>query len=205
MADLYEVLQVSPSAEPEVIRAAFRALARKHHPDFGGDQHQMMAINEAWNVLGDRQRRSAYDASRGGLRQRTNAVAQRNSTSAHPPVSHRSERGPLAAAAERAADRVAERAETRQEAGTAGRGEAPGDRPYGTVLDFGRYAGWSVRELGTHDPDYLQWLQRTPIGRSFKTEIEQVLEARGLGSAPAATASRTIERRRSSGFRFRAR
>ena len=31
--DFYRVLQVDPAAEPEVIRAAYRALARKYHPD----------------------------------------------------------------------------------------------------------------------------------------------------------------------------
>src|SRR5206468_3218431 len=35
----------------------------------------------------------------------------------------------------------------------------------GTVLDFGRYAGWTVGDLSRHDPDYLLWLERTPIGR----------------------------------------
>jgi curved DNA-binding protein CbpA len=51
--DLYEVLQVDRGAEPEVIRAAYRALARRNHPDFGGDARRMATINEAWNVLGD--------------------------------------------------------------------------------------------------------------------------------------------------------
>ena len=60
--DLYEVLQVDRRAEPEVVRAAYRALARKNHPDFGGDVRRMASINEAWAVLGDPARRAAYDA-----------------------------------------------------------------------------------------------------------------------------------------------
>ena len=47
--DLYEVLQVHRRAEPDVIRAAYRALARKYHPDFGGDAVPGWSrINEAW-------------------------------------------------------------------------------------------------------------------------------------------------------------
>ena len=48
MNDPYEVLQVHRRAEPEVIRAAYRALARKYHPDFGGEPSRMIAITEAW-------------------------------------------------------------------------------------------------------------------------------------------------------------
>ena len=62
MIDLYEVLQVDRHAEREVMRAAYRALARKHHPDFGGRAREMALINEAWSVLGDPARRAAYDA-----------------------------------------------------------------------------------------------------------------------------------------------
>lgn len=33
------------------------------------------------------------------------------------------------------------------------------------MLDFGRYEGWSLGELVVHDPEYLEWLERMPIGR----------------------------------------
>src|ERR1700690_3645545 len=70
MEDHYDVLQVNPRAEPEVIRAAYRVLARKYHPDHGGDAARMIALNDAWDVLGDADRRAVYDASRrvGGSR-----------------------------------------------------------------------------------------------------------------------------------------
>jgi molecular chaperone DnaJ len=64
MTDPYEVLQVHQLAETEVIQAAFRVLARKHHPDSGGDPARMVALNEAWRILGNRKRRSAYDLKR---------------------------------------------------------------------------------------------------------------------------------------------
>jgi len=44
-----------------------------------------------------------------------------------------------------------------------------------TVLDFGRYAGWSVAELARHDPDYLRWLCRHSSGLRFRDAISRVL------------------------------
>lgn len=46
-----------------MIRAAFRVLARIYHPDFGGDVRRMIALNDAWPVLGDERRRAASDAA----------------------------------------------------------------------------------------------------------------------------------------------
>jgi hypothetical protein len=57
----YEVLGVSPSASSDQVRAAYRAAARDHHPDAGGEQSRMQAVNAAWRVLGDPARRAAYD------------------------------------------------------------------------------------------------------------------------------------------------
>src|SRR5687767_10457447 len=63
--DLYEVLQVSPKAEPEVIQAAYRRLALKYHPD--PNRHsptpleRMTELNRAYEVLSDPSRRAAYD------------------------------------------------------------------------------------------------------------------------------------------------
>jgi DnaJ-class molecular chaperone len=57
----YETLGVGPDASQREIRDAYRALARKHHPDQSRDAGAMPAINEAYRVLGDRTRRSAYD------------------------------------------------------------------------------------------------------------------------------------------------
>jgi hypothetical protein len=65
--DLYEILQVSPRAEPEVIEAAFRRLARMYHPDVhpsGGDPGRMVAFNLAYETLKDPAKRAAYDRRR---------------------------------------------------------------------------------------------------------------------------------------------
>jgi curved DNA-binding protein CbpA len=64
--NLYRVLQVDPSAEPEVIEAAYRRLALKYHPDRNlGDaqaEEQMKRINEAFRVLGKPDLRAHYDS-----------------------------------------------------------------------------------------------------------------------------------------------
>jgi curved DNA-binding protein CbpA len=67
--DLYAELGVTPQAEPEVIRAAFRALAQRYHPDrqVGASSlwaAKMARINQAYSVLSQPERRRAYDASR---------------------------------------------------------------------------------------------------------------------------------------------
>jgi len=61
--DAYEVLQVHQKAELDVIRAAFRTLARKYHSDSGGTGARMASMNEAWAVLGNPESRAAHDAA----------------------------------------------------------------------------------------------------------------------------------------------
>jgi len=63
--DLYRVLQVDPTADPDVIQAAYRVLARKRHPDLVGDEQGMKALNAAWEILGSAERRARYDRERG--------------------------------------------------------------------------------------------------------------------------------------------
>jgi DnaJ-like protein len=60
--DYYRVLGVARDAEPIVIRAAFRALAKRYHPDTGiKDDKKFREINEAHEVLSDAERRAEYD------------------------------------------------------------------------------------------------------------------------------------------------
>ncbi len=62
--DAYEVLQVHRRAEPDVIEAAFRRLARKYHSDVSGMDdggRRMRELNAAYEVLRDPLRRAAYD------------------------------------------------------------------------------------------------------------------------------------------------
>jgi Flp pilus assembly protein TadB len=67
MADYYVTLHVDPRADPDVIEAAYRRLARKWHPDTSAAPDaavQMQRLNEAYAVLRDPDRRRAYDANR---------------------------------------------------------------------------------------------------------------------------------------------
>jgi len=59
----YEALQVSPSADREMIDRAFRLLAKRYHPDNKntGDPGKFKFLVEAYRVLSDSKRRAAYD------------------------------------------------------------------------------------------------------------------------------------------------
>ncbi|HVA87673.1 MAG TPA: DnaJ domain-containing protein [Candidatus Saccharimonadales bacterium] len=154
--DFYRVLQVDPAAEPEVIRAAYRALARKYHPDVsGGSDDRMVPINRAWAVLANPVMRAAYDRGRGAL-------------AARPPV-----------------------AAPHETHGTSIPSERPPGRPSGTVLTFGRYEGWSLGQLAQHDPDFLEWFARAPIGRAYRAEIDVLLAARGKARTGSSESPRT--------------
>ena len=61
----YETLDVAPDATLADIKAAFRRLASQHHPDRGGDTARAAAINDAYAVLSDSERRARYDAGLG--------------------------------------------------------------------------------------------------------------------------------------------
>ena len=60
---------------------------------------------------------------------------------------------------------------------------APRPKASPDVLDFGRYAGWSLRDLARHDPDYLRWLSRHSSGIRHRRLIEELLTAAQAHSA----------------------
>lgn len=65
--DYYEVLGVSPTSDQVVIRAAYKAMMLKYHPDTNATaeaEARAKAINEAYAVIGNPAERSRYDASR---------------------------------------------------------------------------------------------------------------------------------------------
>lgn len=65
MVNYFEVLNVSEHAEPEVIKASYRALCKKYHPDnqsghSAQDDEKMQLINEAYQILSDPVKKAEY-------------------------------------------------------------------------------------------------------------------------------------------------
>ena len=60
-ADLYDELGVTGDATADDIKAAYRAQAKKLHPDAGGDSEKFGALQKAYDVLSDPERRQRYD------------------------------------------------------------------------------------------------------------------------------------------------
>jgi curved DNA-binding protein CbpA len=204
MPDYYEVLQVHPRAESEVIRAAYRTLARKYHPDVeGGSSARMIALNDAWDVLGDPVRRAAYDAARNGSGSRQPTAGAGTAGSTRPTGSawgadrtqSAGQAGTTAGSAGSSSSAGSSWAGASSEAPHAG---PPPGRPSGTVLDFGRYAGWSLGEIARYDLDYLEWLQRATFGRRLRTEVDALVRQRraATGGAPDGPTSQRWGNRR---------
>lgn len=67
MKTLYEILEVSETASDEIIEKAYKVLAKKYHPDLqqNGDkksaEETMKKINEAYDVLSNKEKRKKYD------------------------------------------------------------------------------------------------------------------------------------------------
>lgn len=152
VTDPYRVLQVVPSAEQEVVNAAYRALALKYHPDrdaSGTAERRMAQLNEAYSLVRDPAVRAAFDAKNKQPQDQTRAqsrwAAAAQSAGAVPPP--------------------------------------PRSQSAGTTLAFGRYSGWTLRDLARQDPDYLRWLSRHASGLRYRTEIYQILGRLGGASA----------------------
>ncbi|MEY8232271.1 DnaJ domain-containing protein [Oscillospiraceae bacterium 50-16] len=75
----YDLLEIKPDASPEIVRAAYKAQAKKYHPDSQstGDTEHMKKINEAYEVLSDPERRAAYDRD---LKERRAGTGQEGQT-----------------------------------------------------------------------------------------------------------------------------
>jgi curved DNA-binding protein CbpA len=152
--DPYQVLQVSPTAEQEVLHGAFRALAMKYHPDRDASARaarRMMELNQAYAMVREPELRTQYDRS-----QRT---AKRAFDPAIVPPMSGGLGGRVAPPQHR------------------GNGKADANA---TRLDGGRYSGWTLTDLAKHDPDYLKWLARHSSGLRYRKEISLILGAKAV-------------------------
>ena len=226
--DLYKTLQVDPQADPEIIRAAYRRLARMYHPDLTDDREaaqRMAAINRAWEVLGDPLERARYDRERASAPETTARPRHTPGPTPPWPAAEPLTWGPAAGRDPAGTDRLRDRGspvdrppETvsrdwspgrssyggrydertmRAPDGEGAAGPPPGN-PSGSVLNFGRYAGWSLGEIARRDADFLEWLDRMPIGRPYRDEIDGLLRRLGRrrSAATADAGRRGLFRRR---------
>jgi curved DNA-binding protein CbpA len=201
--DLYKLLQVDSEADPEVIQAAYRRLAQKFHPDLAtgvGAAERMVLINSAWEVLGDPIRRAEYDHQRELARTRPEPAAPepvihaheapqgRAAPSAPRSPTHRPSGGagmpppePISSNWTSGRSNVGggyDERSMRRPDGDGAAGPPPG-RPSGSVVNFGRYSGWSLGEIAGRDVEYLEWLDRMTIGRPYRDEIDVILRGAG--------------------------
>ena len=151
--DPYQILQVSPSAEQEVLHAAFRALAMKYHPDRDSSARaarRMMELNQAYAMVREPELRAQVDKARRASRVPFDraSIPPMNGRTAPPP--------PARTVRASTADANA------------------------TRLDAGRYAGWTLKDLAGHDPDYLKWLSRHSSGLRYRKEISLILGSRAV-------------------------
>jgi len=64
MENLYDILEVNENATQEDIKKNYRKLAMEHHPDKGGSEDKFKKISEAYETLGDENKRKDYDFNR---------------------------------------------------------------------------------------------------------------------------------------------
>lgn len=219
--DPYRTLQVDPEADPEVVQAAYRRLAQKFHPDVAGGPEaaeRMIAINRAWEMIGDPGHRAAYDRERSTRDASGRAAAGPNAFGRDAPArasaaSHAA--GPPAHAPGGAAVPPPEEVSRHWTSGRSSTGfaydpssmrtpdghgaaGAPPGNASGTTLNFGRYDRWSLGEVARVDLEYLEWLDRMPIGRPYRDEIDAILRRTGRRKSAATDAAdrRGLFRRR---------
>ena len=50
-------------------------------------------------------------------------------------------------------------------------------RASGQGLAYGRYRGWAINQVASHDRSYVEWLRGIPAGRAYRDELDAVLDA----------------------------
>ncbi|MGZ6296160.1 MAG: J domain-containing protein [Candidatus Limnocylindrales bacterium] len=185
LLDPYRVLQVDPTADQEVVQAAYRALARRFHPDVAADQdaaaERMAIINAAFDLIRDPQRRAEYDrehvARPASAHDSDGGLGGEGEADRHGPT-YTDGAGPS----------VYQPGGHTWGAGASWEGTAgpPPGRPSGSVLSFGRFKGWSLGEIARVDAGYLIWLEEKREGRPYVAEIDEMLHRMGLRKPPPA-------------------
>ena len=63
MKNYYKELGLTQNATRNEIKSAYRLLAKRYHPDTGGDNEKFLALQLAWETLNDPQKKAIYDQS----------------------------------------------------------------------------------------------------------------------------------------------
>lgn len=149
--DAYRILHVISGADPDVVRAAYRVLARKLHPDAKSGPldpataKRMADLNWAYAQVRDEAARQLYERDRLAAAPPT-AAEPRTHGSSVPDTEH---------------------------------------DPTQATLDFGRYAGWRLREIARRDVEYLMWLRRHASGARFRPAIDILLREQAPKQRPS--------------------
>jgi curved DNA-binding protein CbpA len=212
--DPYKVLQVDQEAEREVIEAAYKRLARMYHPDVSREPdavEKMVRINQAWEMLRDPARRAGVDRARTRASATTarvvaadgkaQAAAARHKPPAPDPAGHSAPPWSFPGAMDPSAGNFEPGAEPAARNWTSGRSDTgyrydtrtmglgaagpPPGNPSGSIVTFGRYEGWTLGEIARRDLEYLEWLDRMPIGRTYHSEVDALLRQHGRRARPA--------------------
>ncbi len=200
--DPYRVLEVDPEASDDAVKAAYRRLARRYHPDLASETDaaaKMAVVNRAWELVGEPAARARFDRDR--RLGRANPGIEPPTPTPAPPPRPRTPPPPEQVSSDWTSGRSSVGGtyddSMREPDGLGAAGPPPG-RPSGSVLNFGRYAGWSLGEIARKDIEYLEWLDRTPIGRPFRDEVDVLLRKAGRreSSTTEATERRGLYRRR---------
>jgi curved DNA-binding protein CbpA len=158
----YQMLFIDPCADIEIISRVYRLLAKRYHPDrdLATDAAvRMSELNDVFAVLSDPKRRASYDRSIGVSC--PNRRASRVAIDVDGQVRSR-------------AASSASPSEAASPHGEAGPPPAF-PRPSGIAVTFGRYKGWTLVQIDQHDRNYLEWLRRTPNGRTYARELDEIL------------------------------
>jgi len=169
--DHYQALMLDPGVDMDLMTTVYRRLVQRYQAVSAGDGpalERLRMIERAYEVLRDPFRRARYDAEL--VRAHDDEPVHQAPTPVNQQAAVATQTWPTRAVSMGRSARIGVPIVSQ-------RPSAP--QPVAvSVLDFGRYAGWSLRQIAARDPDYLHWLLRSPGGRQYRAQITALLQPR---------------------------